>query len=336
MTWQERRVVTLLGSILALLTAALLIVLGLRYREKLALREQQTADDPILDEVGEESRYTALTYFNGSTTLSFSRESGSWLWSDDTDFPLDETTVLAILEELDAWAPQQTLTDADALEKAGLSQPTASLTATTVSGTVATLLFGRTTDDGAGYYVRLNGDENTVYIISDALRKLMEIPIYDMCVVPALPALTEESITALLLVGPRESEDTTPSQITPISVQHDAEGHAVWRSGGTDLTDSARFQELLSDLARLSFARCVSYRPSEEAVSICGFDAPDAMLSVTYTDENGSDAHLSLTFGNRVEDGSGRYVRQNEDPTIYLMETELLDPLMSLATTGLS
>jgi len=44
---------------------------------------------------------------------------------------------------------------------------------------------------------------------------------------------------------------------------------------------------------------------------------------------------LSITIGNRLPDGSGRYVRLGESPTIYFLPTELLDPLMRLSSEGL-
>ena len=51
---------------------------------------------------------------------------------------------------------------------------------------------------------------------------------------------------------------------------------------------------------------------------------------------NGTDSSLNLTIGNRLPDGSGRYVRLGDDPTIYFLPTELLDPLMRLASEGLA
>ena len=44
---------------------------------------------------------------------------------------------------------------------------------------------------------------------------------------------------------------------------------------------------------------------------------------------------LSFTIGNRLPDGSGRYVRLGDDTTIYFLPTELLDPLMRVAVEGL-
>ena len=40
-------------------------------------------------------------------------------------------------------------------------------------------------------------------------------------------------------------------------------------------------------------------------------------------------------MGARLPDKSGRYVQLNGESTIYLMETDMLDPLMRVAADGL-
>ena len=111
MNWKERQTLSVLGAILGVLFAVLLIVLGIRYREIRA--EQEAANKPVVKEepVAEDSVYFAgLTYYNGKTTLTFSlNEVGRWIWSDDPSFPLDESTVLSILNVLTDWQPRQTL-----------------------------------------------------------------------------------------------------------------------------------------------------------------------------------------------------------------------------------
>ena len=93
MTWKERRTVTLLLSIIAVLFAALLIVFGMRYREgrEEALAEGKSAGDPSgAAALANPGAYSALRYYNGSATLSFSLdEAGRWIWADGPDFPLN-------------------------------------------------------------------------------------------------------------------------------------------------------------------------------------------------------------------------------------------------------
>ena len=41
----------------------------------------------------------------------------------------------------------------------------------------------------------------------------------------------------------------------------------------------------------------MDYRPSDEAASICGFDAPAATVEVTYTSDAGTEQTVTLTIG---------------------------------------
>ena len=332
MTWSERRIVTVLSSILAILCAILLVVLGIRYRET---RDTEQPDAPVLstEAQNESFVFSELTYYNGSTTLSFSRnESGAWVWSDDPAFPLDDNTILAITDWLSNWNPLETITDSEVIANSGLDEPDANLTAVTSSGKTS-LVFGKKTD--TGYYVRLNKDETTAYLIDPSLYDLMCVPIYDMCILPELPALSEDSIQAIVISG-AATEDVAEGLSTVLTAQQADDDASVttWRSSGANVTDDPYVRALLTDLASLAFVKCVIYRPSEEAASICGFDNP-AKISVTYTTENGSDSALDLVIGAPLPDGSGRYVRLGEDSTIYLLPTESLDPLMHISAVGL-
>ena len=335
MTWQERRTVTILSTILAVLCAALLIVLGMRFQQNRDLPDQE--DGGVPGTVTDPSAITSLAYENGSTSLSFSLdEAGKWVWDVDTDFPLDDATITSILEWLSTWKPQQTVTDSDVLENSGMDTPTATLTAGTAQGGTMTMLLGRATTDGGSYYMRFNGDESKAYIIEGSLYQLMCVPIYDMCALPELPQLPESVIQSITIRGaaPAEGEQG----VTTVLAARRAEGETgvtTWRSGGANVTDDETVRALLSDLEALAFEKCVDYRPSDEAAEICGFAAPAAEVTVAYIPEGGAEQTLELTIGARLPDGSGRYVRLGDDPTIYLLPTDALDPLMRVAASGL-
>ena len=299
MTWRERRIVSFLSIILLVLFAAVLIVLSLRYRENRP--QEETAGDPSLPVSSTQQEelppFIALAYDNGETNLSFVLdEAGKWSWNDDMSFPLDDTTVQDILHQLLSWAPLETLTDAASLEDAGLDQPEGSLTATTGDNAVTTLLFGNTREDG-GRYVRLNGDESTVYVIDSALFTLMEVPIYDMCILPELPPLDENSLYSVAISGATKEDGSVGLSVVLAAQREEEDGPVMgWRCDGANVTSLPMVTALLEDLAAMQFEKCVIYRPSEEALSICGFDNP-ARLTVGYIAEEGDNAVLILTIG---------------------------------------
>lgn len=335
MTWNERKVVSILCGILAVLCAALLVVLGIRYREN--RDEPEAPIDPVVSEEIEETgiAYLTLSYYNGSTTLNFSRdEADAWIWSDDASFPLDDSTITAICDLLTNFEPKETITDAETIANSGTAEPEISLAASTSKG-MLTLDFGKTTEDGQ--YVRLNSDETTIYLLDTKLFELMCVPIFDMCVLPQMPALNDETLMALMIRG-INAEDPEAGITTILSAQRTDGETAVssWRSSGANVTDLPTVKALLEDVKAMQVSKCILYRPSEEAVSICGFDTPTAKLGISYLAEDGSEQLLELWIGNPLPDGSGRYVRLGDEPTVYLMTTDLLDPLMRVAAEGLN
>lgn len=335
MDWRQRRTVTILTAVLLALLAAVLIVLGIRYREN---REETPEDDEsaaaaFMTVEG----YSALVYSNGSTTLSFTaEEDGDWAWENDPQFPLRQETINSILALLINWRPQQTLAAEEDLSAYGLDEPAGALTLTGADGSVRSLSFGKTTTDGTSRYVMEQSDPSTVYIIADTLFTQMSVPIYDMCDVPLLPLLEESSIRSILIRGP-ENEDGTPALVTVLTTaKRDGEdGPVTWLQGSENVTANETVRALLEDIRALVFTRCVDYDPSDEALTICGFDRPPAALTVNYTTDTGTDETVSLTIGAQVLDGSGRYARLGDSTTIYSLPTAALDPLMRVAANGL-
>lgn len=336
MDWKQRRTVTILTAILLTLLAAVLIVLGIRYREN---RQEDPGDQEPSQAVSMTVEgYSALAYSNGAATLSFSvGEDGDWSWDNDPDFPLRQEPINSVLALLINWRPQQTLAAEEDLSAYGLDEPAGSLTLTGKDGSVRALSFGKTTTDGTSRYVMELSDPSTVYIIADTLFTRMGVPIYDMCDLPQLPVLEEGAIRSVLLRGP-EGEDGTPALVTILTTAKGSgeEGSVTWLQGSEDVTENESVRALLEDLRALKFTKCVDYDPSDEALEICGFGAPPAAVTVNYLPAGSEEpAALSLTIGAQLLDGSGRYVRLGDSTTIYALPTAALDPLMRLAANGL-
>lgn len=335
MTWKERRTITILSIILAVLSAALLIVLGIKYREARAAKETPETEDAGI--VAQPSEFVSLKYSNGITTLSFIRnEADAWVWADDTSFPLDDATITSILDTLTTMVPQQTLSAPDSLEEYDLDDPAATITAATSDEKTFKASFGKTTTDGNSYYTLLNDDDSTIYIFSDALFQLMKVPIYDMMTLPKLPELNGTNLLSITILGPTGDEgESIPVVLTAVRPEEEENSEATWRHDGANVTDDKTVQALLEDLSTMTIVRCVDYRPSEEAASLCGFDSPDAKVAVRYRTGKDADQILLITIGDPLPDGSGRYARIGQDDTIYLLPTAALDPLMRVAVNGL-
>ena len=179
MSWKEKRLITILSIILAVLCAAVLLVLSVRYRAAQAAKaeDNQTSASDIAQAA--QSDYIALSYNNGPTSLSFAlNEEGAWYWESEPDFPLNDETVQSILALLKALKPQQTLDLPEDLSTYGLDDPQVTLTATAPDGTALTIGMGNATTDGTSYYATISSDTKHVFIIAGTLYQAMQKPIY--------------------------------------------------------------------------------------------------------------------------------------------------------------
>ena len=181
---QKKTLVLLLG-ILVGLGILLAVVSAVKRSSAQREAEEAAAQDAASVITETEAAYSSLTYDNGNATLSFHLdEAGKWVWSDDPEFPLDDSTIQSILTLLTNLKPQQTITEGDTLEAYGLDQPFATLTAAKPDGGTLTISLGNTTTDGNSYYMLMNEQESPVYIISNSLYTEMSKTIYDMCDLP--------------------------------------------------------------------------------------------------------------------------------------------------------
>lgn len=340
---KQKRTLLILLAVIVLLAAVLAGVKIAKSRAEQAEAEASAAAAAAGVITDASSGYKELSYSNGNATLSFAlNDEGQWYWTDDESFPLDQDYITKMINTLSALKPQQTITDGDTLDAYGLSDPAQSLTAISSNGQTTTLALGSTTTDGNSYYMLMNGAETPVYIISDELALEMATGIYDMCVLPDFPALTETQLNTITLAGPvttvlTASHNAAAAADSSAASSSDGDGTTAvsWRSGGADVTGDKQVDGIVEQILGLSLDACVDYRPSDAAAALCGFDEPDAVITVQYTSDASVDETLTLTIGNPVLDGDGRYLRVNDDATVYRMTADKLDMLMKVSVNGL-
>lgn len=335
---------TLLSIVLGVLLVSSLLKWSGNYRAQLQEQLAASAGEGT-DTAVPVIRYNRLSYFNGSATLEFMlNENGSWVWTADQSFPLDDTTIQTILTLLDELQPLRAGDVPEELEEYQLgASPVATLTASGESES-RSIRFGRETEaGGTSRYALLSEDDASLYILPADLLEPMSVAIYDMMELPKLPTVDATRIDFVRLFGKPLAEGGYETY-TILTAQRPelSEGQTltpsdvVWRSNGADVTANATVQNLISAITALSIDKCVDYRPSPDAVTHCGFDAPAAVLEVDFLTEGGAEQTLKLTVGNLLPDGTGRYVRYgDEDPSLYRLPNDLLEALLAIAAAGL-
>lgn len=264
---------------------------------------------------------TALSLSDDGQVMRFRRDGEVWYWQDDETFPLDQSAMPALLEAaaaMTAAAPVQAPQDLSAY---GLDDAQTSLS---VTADGETLTFTRGDQAASGdWYLRCAKDESVRLVSDNAVKvfQLLDGSIYDLAVLPQLPAITADTLRTAAIQG---------SAGDPIHIRV-VDG--VRKVGTRDVT--AQTTALMTELSQLAVTACVDYDPAEGAAAVCGLDAPDAVLTVTYTADGGKEETLTLTVGAPIGDG-GRYVTLSGDASIYRMEETSLVQLLTLAETGLN
>ena len=261
---------------------------------------------------------TALELCDGEVTLRFARTDDTWHWVDDGTFPLDQDAVAALLALPSSLAAAEPVQGQGELSGYGLETPKKYVTAT-ADGADSTIYVGSQTSDGHWYVLTPDG---VVRLAAQADGEALSRSIYDMAVLPELPAITEENLISLTLTG-AEGKQVTFS----------VDESGVRKSGARDVTEKTA--SLVDELGKLAVTACVDYDPADGAAAVCGLDAPEAILAVNYVNAHGGDGALTLTVGGSTGDG-GRYVTLNGDATIYRMEETGLAQILTLAALGLS
>ena len=305
--------------LLILLLAAALLIIGCGSHAK--EEDEAELNDSVLATGAETSILDAdaLEYSNGQIVCRFRKDEDIWKWVDDPDFPLDATYVTEMLNTLDVLSSSLSpVTPAPESSDSGLDDPKRSLILTMGEETT-TLRFGNQTD-ADDWYMSIDGQED-VYLAPDALMQLMDRSIYDMAVLPELPAITEENLISLTLTG-AEGKQVTFS----------VDESGVRRSGARDVTEKTA--SLVDELGKLAVTACVDYDPAEGAAAVCGLDEPALTLAMNYLSDTGADKALTLAVGLPTGDG-GRYVTLDGETTIYRMEEASLAQLLTIAETGL-
>lgn len=261
---------------------------------------------------------TALELCDGEVTLRFARTDDTWHWVDDGTFPLDQDAVAALLALPSSLAAAEPVQGQGELSGYGLETPKKYVTAT-ADGADSTIYVGSQTSDGRWYVLTPDG---VVRLAAEADGAALSRSIYDMAVLPELPAITEENLISLTLTG-AEGKQVTFS----------VDESGVRRSGARDVTEKTA--SLVDELGKLAVTACVDYDPADGAAAVCGLDVPEAILAVNYVNAHGGDGALTLTVGGSTGNG-GRYVTLNGDATIYRMEETGLAQVLTLAALGLS
>ena len=275
--------------------------------------DSTAAENTIVDSAVVEAQSKLLQYCDGEITVRLSHDETGWHWVDEPTFPLDGEKVEAMVSALREMSALQPIQASDDLSLYGLEEPQKYLTMTVEDEGSLHLNIGDQAEDGSWYMSVENYDG--VYACPDSFVQMLGISVYDMAILPALPAFTAENVSRILVSG-------SEGQVFLRNVD------GQWKGSGEHVTD--RVDKVLSGLGSLQLGRCFDYLPSQQALQLCGFSSPTATITVEYLNSVNVESSFTMTLGALRSVEEGYYATISGDETIYLLPAAQVSPLLVL------
>ena len=286
----------------------------------------------------------SLDFMVDDTETTFEKKDDSWVKKDDTDFPVNQSTLDSAASSVTSVESDRVLEDVDNLAEYGLDSPANIIKIVTKSededgdDTTATLYVGDENSSTSQYYVRKDDDEKTVYLVDSSCVEPFTKTLYDYAQMEDFPAISStDTITKISVDGDSSYE---------LKKDADTSVWSVSANGEEDKADSATGSSLVSSFGSMAYNSMADYKCEDK--SKYGLDKPYSTITVDYqeeaetSDDNAEtsdsetpdsaettemvDKQLTILVGNEADD-SNRYVMVNDSNEVYTMSEETLSAL---------
>lgn len=285
----------------------------------------------------------SLDFMVDDTETTFEKKDDSWVKKDDTDFPVNQSTLDSAASSVTSVESDRVLEDVDDLAEYGLDSPANTIKIVTKSededgdDTTTTLYVGDENSSTSQYYVRKD-DEKTVYLVDSSCVEPFTKTLYDYAQMEDFPAISStDTITKISIDGDSSYE---------LKKDADTSVWSVSANGEEDKADSATVSSLVSSFGSMAYNSMADYKCEDK--SKYGLDKPYSTITVDYqeeaetSDDNAEtsdsetpdstettemvDKQLTILVGNEADD-SNRYVMVNDSNEVYTMSEETLSAL---------
>ena len=255
-----------------------------------AHQEQKESEE---DSEGSTTVFTASTdniksldFMVDDTETTFEKDDDSWVKKDETDFPVNQTTLDSAASAIASVDSDRVLEDVDDLSEYGLDSPSNTIKIVTKSDEedgddiTTTLYVGDENSSTSQYYVRKDDDEKTVYLIDSSCVEPFTKSLNDYAQMEDFPAISNtDTITKISVDGDNSYE---------LSKDEDTSTWSVKGSEDEEKADSATVSSLVSSFGSMAYSSLADYKCDDK--SKYGLDKPYATITVDYQEEVADDA----------------------------------------------
>ena len=222
----------------------------------------------------------SLDFMVDDTETTFEKKDDSWVKKDDTDFPVNQSTLDSAASSVTSVESDRVLEDVDDLAEYGLDSPANTIKIVTKSededgdDTTTTLYVGDENSSTSQYYVRKD-DEKTVYLVDSSCVEPFTKTLYDYAQMEDFPAISStDTITKISVDGDNSYE---------LKKDADTSVWSVSANGEEDKADSATVSSLVSSFGSMAYNSMADYKCEDK--SKYGLDKPYSTITVDYQEE---------------------------------------------------
>ena len=252
----------------------------------------------------------SLDFMVDDTKTTFEKDDDSWVKKDETDFPVNQTTLDSAASAIASVDSDRVLEDVDDLSEYGLDSPSNTIKIVTKSDEedgddiTTTLYVGDENSSTSQYYVRKDDDEKTVYLIDSSCVEPFTKSLNDYAQMEDFPAISNtDTITKISVDGDNSYE---------LSKDEDTSTWSVKGSEDEEKADSATVSSLVSSFGSMAYSSLADYKCDDK--SKYGLDKPYATITVDYQEEVADDdTQDNTTAPSEAADEDASSAEENSD-----------------------
>ena len=261
----------------------------------------------------------SLDFMVDDTETTFEKDDDSWVKKDETDFPVNQTTLDSAASAIASVDSDRVLEDVDDLSEYGLDSPSNTIKIVTKSDEedgddiTTTLYVGDENSSTSQYYVRKDDDEKTVYLIDSSCVEPFTKSLNDYAQMEDFPAISNtDTITKISVDGDNSYE---------LSKDEDTSTWSVKGSEDEEKADSATVSSLVSSFGSMAYSSLADYKCDDK--SKYGLDKPYATITVDYQEEVADDdTQDNTTAPSEAADEDASSAEENSDDAKHDTESD--------------
>lgn len=265
---------------------------------------------------------TGLTWQNGEETLAFTCTDGTWTVTGNAAYPLNQTDVQGMADDLLALTGSRQLDGVTNLADYGLAEPSFTVTAAWADGTSTAYAVGDETPFGDSYYLSL-GQEGIVYTVEAEVADIFDTTLSALAVLDTIPTVDS---AVRLTVG-----DTL--DVVKEETSRSINAGELWYDNATGLAlDGTAVEKLVTAAKGIDWDALADATASDETLAAYGVDEASATVITLYTDAD--TVGLTLLIGGQNDDGD-YYARLSGSTMVCTVAASDLSSLLSASAEAM-